>query len=1185
MSTPFAKLHQSVCCKWLLVCISMLFMWHPEDKALAGTSNDYRSLFEQLTILRFANERMVTAREGFIDLSELGSEELWHIRGTALFVPEVFITYSDLQGQALSSIQAKYEGIPVGLNPGYYSNDLKGSNATWGSFIFKFHNPGERQLKLDIRYLYHPSEIFIFDEKRSIPVARYKSLSTDPNENANYRAHRDIEPTITPQGDFYLVLHVSAPLHNGRSTLNVSDIFIGEQEYLSAVLHQETVLGSMIGGIFLVIGIYYSFVFLVRREDISSLFLSSFAICSFTMWFLYHIEIQGVSVLGRSYAAANLAGITFLTLYILHKLSPFAKGRWFNYLKIYQIGLPLITLVTFVSGLRSIANILIFVLYTSWVLFPLFAIYCGLKHKMDGILPFCMGVFGHLVFQLNVAYHIISGDQWEMGYNGLLSNLSMTIALGLVNAKEFASTYRRAVKHDRMNQALLKEVQEKEKARTTFFHNTSHELRTPLNGLISFLQLLSRENYGIIPEAAKQQILKCERLAQSLKLQVNTILDLAKSQKGQLSISNTLVSLNDFVRDMQDLMEGLTHRTGEQHYRIEADLRGLDQQIVIDREKLYTIARNLLGNAFKFSDPSRLNEVQLSIRRLPKSMILEVRDTGIGIPEDQQQHIFEEFRQVQGDARRAYEGTGLGLTMVRDLVQLLGGQLHLQSKLNEGSCFQVELPEGDHVEISQAARETTDTMTTQKQLPEVSVTSLSPDIITGAGQILVVDDNEINCEVLRDLLLHAGYDVDISYNGHDALKKLNQKLPDLVLLDLMMPFMSGEDVLIAIRADASLANIPVILVTARASDDDRLLGLSLGADDYLAKPIHHEELLFRVRNVIEGRRKSFALGAEEEDQRLIQLGELMSDFSHELKNALHSESLTKEQIETAREIIFSRMPLPPNAMQTLLPALRSGLPSIDRAFNQDSLDYPNEKMRQDRILRLLRFKIAGLKIAEEDKHAFWQHCLKLDESDRTAIFLSMALIFEERSMREQLRYTRDLVYHILDYSRQDKDESHCSLQRSLQRVQALLSVKLKQYQIDWQSELMDTDMAISETALMQCFMNLCSNAIEAISDLEAEQRWIRITSAEQPESVEIRVENGGPPIAAGLTKKLFQRKISRNEGKSKSYGLGLDITRRMILRATGSIFLDESREHPCFVMILPKFYSESNLNQSDPKAS
>jgi signal transduction histidine kinase/serine phosphatase RsbU (regulator of sigma subunit) len=453
-------------------------------------------------------------------------------------------------------------------------------------------------------------------------------------------------------------------------------------------------------------------------------------------------------------------------------------------------------------------------------------------------------------------------------------------------------------------QKLNAELIEKERARTAFFHNTSHELRTPINGILGFVQLIIQHRFGEVNQDVSQQLRKVHGIALSLLHQVNTILELAKSRKGQQDLQWQSIDLDSVVAEIRYLMEGLGFKYPSTGWSLESSWSLANEpapSFIADREKLLTILRNLVGNAFKFERPDANNLVDVKLSLVSgKRLLLEVRDCGVGLTAEQIPRIFDEFYQAQSDARRQYEGTGLGMTIVKKFVDQWGGEIQVESQLGVGSTIRVELPAGEQANI--VPQRVADFATGHGMSLPTPASSGNGDapaaIAERSEQILVIDDNHTNCEVFQHILEQDGYQVKTCLRGHKALELLDQGYrPHVILLDLMMPEMSGEEVLRLLKADMKKASIPVILITARASEDDRIFGLNLGADDYLAKPIVAEELLLRVRNMIQRTRLTqAALERELIESSLAQLqemslkNEIQGPAAHEISIVHHYQS-------------------------------------------------------------------------------------------------------------------------------------------------------------------------------------------------------------------------------------------------------------------------------------------------------
>jgi adenylate cyclase len=288
-------------------------------------------------------------------------------------------------------------------------------------------------------------------------------------------------------------------------------------------------------------------------------------------------------------------------------------------------------------------------------------------------------------------------------------------------------------------------------------------------------------------------------------------------------------------------------------------------EIYLDLEKFDKVLYNLLSNAMKFTPSNGRITVNISADPDGKQCILSVHDTGIGIREDQIPFLFDRFRQAEGSVNRSYEGSGLGLSLVKELVNLHGGNISVTSDYGYGTTFMIAIPTGkkhlpaDQVtnlpadlQISRASVELAD-LETDLGLEEDSFITDSEheeSPLTHTGKILIVDDNRDLRGYLRRVLNQAGYSVISAHNGAHGYTQAQEHRPDLIVTDLMMPQVSGLDLIAMIRQDPELSGIPMILLTAKANEETRIEGTEIGADAYLVKPFNDRELLAEVRNLL-----------------------------------------------------------------------------------------------------------------------------------------------------------------------------------------------------------------------------------------------------------------------------------------------------------------------------------------------
>ena len=379
------------------------------------------------------------------------------------------------------------------------------------------------------------------------------------------------------------------------------------------------------------------------------------------------------------------------------------------------------------------------------------------------------------------------------------------------------------------------------KLRQEFLAKTSHEIRTPLNPILVLTDMLLRTDLN--PE--QREYLDIIRTAgDTLLALVNDILDLSKIEAGKIEFNYQPFNFNkvfDFIRDMMDI--NAKEKALELCIDIDPDL---PEVVEGDPVRLTQILLNLVGNAIKFTHEGRIEVTVKGTKQTQDALTLSfvVKDTGIGIPKDKLKVIFESFQQVESNATRQYGGTGLGLTIVRQLVLLQQGHIHVESELGRGSTFFFDLPFG------LPNREAEPESTADRAAPTHSVDSARPldqSLVAGL-RILLVEDNPLNQMVTKKLLSDWGIETDVANNGREGITLMQEQTFDLVLMDVQMPEMDGYEATRYIREKlpAPKCQVPIVALTANAftgSDDECLRA---GMDDYLSKPIEIGNLFDKI---------------------------------------------------------------------------------------------------------------------------------------------------------------------------------------------------------------------------------------------------------------------------------------------------------------------------------------------------
>jgi PAS domain S-box-containing protein len=441
----------------------------------------------------------------------------------------------------------------------------------------------------------------------------------------------------------------------------------------------------------------------------------------------------------------------------------------------------------------------------------------------------------------------------------------------------------RAREQERRRAEALAEI---DRAKTMFFSNVSHEFRTPLTLMLGPLEeaLAARD----LPVMERLRLELAHRNSLRLLKLVNSLLEFSRIEAGRARASYTPVDLAPLTRDIASTFRSACERA---RLALVVDCAPLPEPVFVDREMWEKIVLNLLSNAFKFTFAG---EIVVRLRAVDGQAELMVRDSGVGIPAAELPRLFERFHRIEGQKSRTYEGSGIGLALVQELVKLHGGSIRAESEEGRGTGFTVAIPFGTaHLPADRVGTTAGPTSTAVRAeayleealrwLPEEEAADIPgpPRETEGArgasalpegARILAADDNADMRAYLRRLL-EPHCVVEAVPDGEAALAAMRARRPDLVLADVMMPGLDGFALLRAIRADPALADIPVIMLSARAGEESRVEGLEAGADDYLVKPFSARELIARAGahlQIAQARRAATqALQASEERQAFL----------------------------------------------------------------------------------------------------------------------------------------------------------------------------------------------------------------------------------------------------------------------------------------------------------------------------
>jgi signal transduction histidine kinase/ActR/RegA family two-component response regulator len=473
------------------------------------------------------------------------------------------------------------------------------------------------------------------------------------------------------------------------------------------------------------------------------------------------------------------------------------------------------------------------------------------------------GPFGDRVTEAVVLPLTASVDGEQMGL--LLAGRSPNRALDAayrsfyeLMAGQFTSAIAniRAFETERLRAESLAEL---DRAKTTFFSDVSHELRTPLTLLLGPIGDVLEDASEPLPPGVQEQLTLALRNGQRLQRLVNDLLDFASIEAGRASPLRVRTDVATFTAELAGIFRAATERAG---LRLTVDCPPLDRPAFIDPLMWEKVVVNLLANAVKYTF---VGGIHVAVRPDGDYFVLTVSDTGVGIVPDELPQLFHRFHRVAGATARTREGTGIGLALVHELAALHGGDVSVESEPGTGSTFTVTLPFGEPDAVEDAHRPAVGPSDAARGEAQSWVDDTSrpsgPALPASGGSVLVVDDNaDMRAYLTR--LLGPHWSVRTTGNGEEALAAVAEAAPDVVLTDVMMPRVDGFELLRGLRADPATRDIPVIMLTARAGQEASVEGLEAGADDYLAKPFRADELVARVRVVLErtARRRSAAAG-------------------------------------------------------------------------------------------------------------------------------------------------------------------------------------------------------------------------------------------------------------------------------------------------------------------------------------
>jgi signal transduction histidine kinase len=412
----------------------------------------------------------------------------------------------------------------------------------------------------------------------------------------------------------------------------------------------------------------------------------------------------------------------------------------------------------------------------------------------------------------------------------------------------------------RLNQELQQTNSELARAtrmKDEFLANMSHELRTPLNAILGMVEGLQEGVFGDVNQGQIKALQTIERSGSHLLALINDILDLAKIEAGKLVLDFAPTAIAPLCQSSLAFVKQQAHQKG---ISVETKLPPHLPDLAIDERRIRQVLINLLNNAVKFTPEGGRITLEVSLPPAQTHLMLRIAviDTGIGIAPENIEKLFQPFIQIDSALNRQYTGTGLGLALVRRIVELHGGQVGLTSKVGVGSCFTIDLPVSQTSDEEQRKvgaippwlPQSTGAEEQRSRGAGTRIGIAPPSVAQESPLILLAEDNEANISTISSYLTAKGYRLVLAKTGHEAIATAKSAQPDVILMDIQMPGMDGFEAMKQIRSNRTLADVPIVALTALAMAGDREKCLAAGANDYLSKPVKLKQLTNIIQQLL-----------------------------------------------------------------------------------------------------------------------------------------------------------------------------------------------------------------------------------------------------------------------------------------------------------------------------------------------
>ncbi|MBP1914020.1 sensor histidine kinase YesM [Lederbergia galactosidilyticus] len=778
-------------------------------------------------ILHYKTPEHPHAEKGVIDLSgwHFNDQTTIPLDGEWEFYPSSFQIEDNKEKRNYTQVPSNWQG---NLNP----NDPKQALG-YGTYQLKIVLPEDSTFLYGIRLTEVTTAANVLIDDKLVAQA---GKALESSEQKGFK-QRPLSVLFQPENnEIELTIQVSnhdTPLEGGIT----KSIKIGTEKAISKESQQSKTFQMVIFAIYLFHGIYaFGLLWVGKGRYRKELFYYGFmlALAAFTNL----IDDEMVVSLPISYEWYHrLLSLTFITT--LFALLQFIKAYFKAKALTFRI------FVIFYSIL-SIAYLVVPYQYYYHLAFGMMLLYfSGFYFLFSQTIPAVRKGHSGAIFILLFVTSYTLNMLWGTAGNANLTNIPyypfdfiisiVMIAFLLLN---------KHMQIIQQNEEQTEQLQKADKKKNEFLANTSHELRNPLQGMISIAQTFLNDHKEALSEKNKDDLLLLVRIGQQMNFVLNDLLDITKLQESYIQLKKEKLDLRTVIFGVYDMLQ---HMEREKSVQFHVSIPPSFPMIFADENRLIQIVYNLLHNALKFTHDGSITIYAEQKNGMAK---IYIQDTGIGMHEDMLEKVFLPYEQEDSGITSIGSGIGLGLAICKQLVELHGGEISVESKLGEGSTFSFTLPlVHEHGAVNEVAASEETFVVPDTSLFKAKPVQINQGIeITHVqrAKILIVDDDPVNRQVLSRILM-AENDILTAASGKEAMDYIHSKEWDLVISDVMMPDMSGYELTTVIRQQFTISELPILLLTARNQLEDIYTGFQSGANDYVSKPVDALELQTRVK--------------------------------------------------------------------------------------------------------------------------------------------------------------------------------------------------------------------------------------------------------------------------------------------------------------------------------------------------